>query len=357
MSARRRVLWISTSTATRGGIASYVRSLRTTPLWTRWSVVHVATHEDGSTARKVVRFLLGALQVLLRLALRPPPLVHVHTSTRGSFVRKSLLARAAVLRGVPVVLHVHGGAFDSYHDRAPRPLRRWIRTTLEAVDVVVALGPSWATVLQRIAPGAQVVVVPNAVEPGPAPAPADRGGAPTTVLFLGQVSALKNVPLLVDAWAKVRTDLHTPARLVVAGDGDDLDRVGAAVARHGLGADVELRGWVPPAEVDGLLAAADVLVLPSRWEGQPMAVLEAMARGLAVVATEVGGVVDLVDADSGLLVPPDDVDALAGALRTVLDDAALRARLGAGGRRRVEAEFSVDRTWRTLDDLYRGLVR
>jgi glycosyltransferase involved in cell wall biosynthesis len=357
MSGRRDVLWVSTSTATRGGIASYVRSMRTTPLWSRWSVVHVATHEDGSAARKVLRFLLGAAQVLLRLALRPPRLVHIHTSTRGSFVRKSLLARAAVARGVPVVLHVHGGAFDSYHDRAPRPLRRWIRSTLEAVDLVVALGPSWAAVLERIAPAARVVVVPNAVEPGPAPTRDGRRPGPTTVLFLGQVSALKNVPLLVEAWAKVRTDLHTPARLVVAGDGDDLERVTATVARHGLGAGVELRGWVPPAEVGDLLDEADVLVLASKWEGQPMAVLEAMARGLAVVATRVGGLVDLVDGDSGLLVPPDDVDALAGALREVLADDALRARLGAGGRRRVESELSVDHTWRTLDDLYRELVR
>ncbi|WP_299050338.1 glycosyltransferase family 4 protein [uncultured Nocardioides sp.] len=330
--------------------------MATTPLWTRWSVTHVATHEDGSAARKVLRFVLGGTQVLLRLLLHRPALLHIHTSTDGSFVRKSLLARAATARGVPVVLHVHGGAFDSFHDRAPRPVQRWIRSTLEAVDVVVALGPTWAAVLSRIAPAARVVVVPNAVDPGPAPTAATRSG-PRTVLFLGQVSALKNVPVLVEAWAKVLPGLAAPARLVVAGDGDDLDRVRATVATHGVGSDVDLRGWVPPEEVDGLLGAADVLVLPSKWEGQPMAVLEGMARGLAVVATRVGGLVDLVDADSGLLVPPDDADALADALVQVLTDDDLRVRLAHGGRRRVETEFSVDRTWRTLDDLYRELVR
>jgi glycosyltransferase involved in cell wall biosynthesis len=109
--------------------------------------------------------------------------------------------------------------------------------------------------------------------------------------------------------------------------------------------------------VGELLSAADVLVLPSRNEGQPMAVLEAMAHGLCVVASDVGGIPELVDdGRTGLLVPPDDVEALVAALRKVLDDDSLRAALGATARERVLEEFDVDVVWRRIDGIYREVA-
>jgi glycosyltransferase involved in cell wall biosynthesis len=88
-----------------------------------------------------------------------------------------------------------------------------------------------------------------------------------------------------------------------------------------------------------------------------MAVLEAMACGVCVVASDVGGIPELVeDGQSGMLVPPDDVDALVRALRAVLSDRDLRDRLGAAARRRVQAEFDIDVVWRRLDALYQEVV-
>jgi glycosyltransferase involved in cell wall biosynthesis len=87
-----------------------------------------------------------------------------------------------------------------------------------------------------------------------------------------------------------------------------------------------------------------------------MAVLEAMAHGLCVVATEVGGIPDLVDDECGVLVPVDDEDALVVALRSVIEDPEKRSRLGALALARVRAKFDVDLAWRTLDALYEDLM-
>jgi len=353
------VLWVSTSTRTRGGVATYVRTLRATPLWSRWSVRHVATHEDGSAARRVLRFLLGGARVVALLGRRPPALVHIHTASFGSFARKSLLALAARRRHVPVVMHVHGAAFADFHDEAPAPLRRWIRHTLETSDAVVALGPRWETTLRRIAPAARVEVVPNAVDPGPAPAPPATDG-PVRVLFLGHLSGVKGVDVLVEAWSRVAATSDAGgrgARLVLAGDGRDRDQVAERVRTLGLDDSVEMPGWVEADRAGELVRDAEVFVLPSRWEGQPMAILEAMAAGLAVVATPVGGVPDLVDDRNGLLVEVGDAAALADALVGLLDDPERRRALGDAGRRRVEEDHDVDRTWRTLDALYTEIVR
>jgi glycosyltransferase involved in cell wall biosynthesis len=121
---------------------------------------------------------------------------------------------------------------------------------------------------------------------------------------------------------------------------------------------VQIRSWLSPDEVAGLLAASQVLVLPSLHEGQPMAVLEAMAHGLCVVATDVGGIPDLVeDGTSGLLVPPGDVDRLTDALRRVVTDDTLRNRLADAAHVRATENFDVDVVWRRFDELYGELAR
>ena len=158
-----RVLWVSTSLATQGGISAAVRTLAATPLWERWGVRHVASHQDGSPLVKVLRFAACLAQVLVELVVRRPDLVHLHTSSDGSFVRKAAILWLARAAGVPVVLHVHSGRFHDFHRGVPAPMRALIRRTLAAADVVVALDEPWVERLRVIAPTARFVNVPNAV--------------------------------------------------------------------------------------------------------------------------------------------------------------------------------------------------
>lgn len=125
------------------------------------------------------------------------------------------------------------------------------------------------------------------------------------------------------------------------------------VAERGLGSSVDVLSWLGPDEVARLLDSAHVLVLPSRNEGQPMSILEAMARGVCVVATDVGGIPDLVeDGVSARLLSADDPAGLAKVLGEVVDDADLRARLGTAGRDRAKQQFDVDEVWRRIEGLY-----
>jgi glycosyltransferase involved in cell wall biosynthesis len=352
-----RVLCASTAMDTRGGIASYVRTIRATPLWTRWQTRHLATHRDGSRARKIATFASAALRYLWALLADRPDLVHLHMSSHGSFVRKAVLFWVARAFRVPVLVHIHGSRFDEFHDRLPAPLRPVVRGVLTHAAAVLTLGGRWADRVRRIAPGARVEIVPNAVVVPEVPP--RRTGEELSVVFLGAIGERKGAFCLLEAWAKLAAgwDGPVPARLTLAGDG------GVAEARRsitelGIERVARVRDWLPASEASAILASADVFVLPSRHEGQPMAVLEAMARGVCVVASDVGGIPELVEhGRSGLLVPPDDVDALGSALRTVLRDHDLRERMGAAARRRVLAEFYVDVVWSRLDALYRKVIQ
>ncbi|TWF78969.1 glycosyltransferase involved in cell wall biosynthesis [Pseudonocardia hierapolitana] len=351
-----RVLCVSTSLDTRGGIASYVRTIRGTPLWTRWQTHHVVTHRDGSRARKIGTFASAVPRYLRTLAGVRPDLVHLHMSSAGSFFRKAALFWIARAFRVPVLVHIHSGRFDRFHDRLPAPLRWAVRSMLTQAAVVVTLGEGWAARISRIAPRARVEILPNAVVvPEPAPPPAD---GPLSVVFLGAICEAKGAFSLLEAWAKLAAewDGRIPVRLTLAGD-RGVDDARRTIADLGIEGSAEVLDWLPASEVAALLASADVFVLPSRSEGQPMSVLEAMAHGLCVVASGVGGIPELVeDGRSGLLVPPDDVGSLGNALRRVVGDRDLRERLGGAARRRVLSEFDVDVIWRRLDALYLEVI-
>jgi glycosyltransferase involved in cell wall biosynthesis len=357
----RRALWVSTSTETPGGVATYVRVMQHTPLWTDWSIRHVATHRDGSKPAKIAAFAWGAVLFVVELIRFRPSVVHLHTSAHASFVRKAILFWISRPARVPVVLHVHSSFFPEYYENSSRAIQAVIRATLCRASAVVALSEVWATRLRVIAPTARITVIPNAVAPArrtAQPAP----GEPVGVVFLGRIGDHKGTFRLLDAWAELARDpdfdavLGEVATMTIAGDGE-VSRARRRIRELHLDDSVEVHGWLSQVAVGELLDHAQVLVLPSRNEGQPMAVLEAMARGLCVIASDVGGLPEMIGGGCGVIISPDDVEAIAAAMRLVIHDDELRARHGAAAYARIEDQFDARTVSRRIDTLYREVSR
>lgn len=272
-------------------------------------------------------FVLGLLQ---QRALRRLDLVHVNLSISGSTYRKLLVARLCRWLGVPYVLHLHGGNYPKFWGLVGPRLSREIERMFEGAARILVLGETWRRFVSDRVPEAtaRIAVIPNA-----AAMPRLEhvgGGSSVHILFLGRISDLKGVPQLGEALYRMR-DL--PGwRATIAGDGA-VEQARAKIAEMGLTDRIALPGWVDGAEVAALVAAADILVLPSFVENLPVSVIEGMASGLAVVTTPVGAIEDIItDNETGLLVPVGDVDALTAALTRAVLDPDLRARLGAAAR-------------------------
>jgi glycosyltransferase involved in cell wall biosynthesis len=287
--------------------------------------------------------------------------VHVHTL--------SYLAVAATgigrLLGKPVVLKAVGwwelerGVLDPRRRRSP--LVRLLLLVLRRAQTWVAVSRALEEAMRRAAvPTARIRYLPNGVDtvrfrPGERDV-ARRllGMAPDCprVVFVGRLDPVKALPTLLRAWRTV-VEKEPRALLDIVGDGTTQADLEALVKTLGLEAAVLFHGRRD--DVLPYLRAADCFVLPSSVEGLSNTLLEAMAVGLAVVATRVSGTEDVVEPGaSGFLVSPGDEDDLSRQILTVLGDPQLAARMGARARQRVEEALSIDRVAASYLALYRG---
>ncbi|MCC2954633.1 glycosyltransferase family 4 protein [Massilia sp. IC2-477] len=348
--ASPRVLMLGTEPGGRGGVATVVSLLRQNGLFEREGVCYIPTHAEGTRMAKIGAALKGLARTVACL-LRRPEVVHAHAASNGSFVRKSVLLALARASGARTVFHLHGACFDSFIERSSPLMRRWIRHTLEQSSVVIALSTRWADFLHGFAPQARVVVIPNSV-PLP-PLAADRSEA-GRILFLGQVEPRKGIYELVDALALLK-DRFPQMRLAIGGQGE-LIEVKRRARDAGVLDRIEELGWVTAQRKADELARASIFCLPSHAEGLPMALLEAMAAGKAVVSTGVGGIPDaLRDGDNGLMIEPGKVEQLAQALSKLLGDDEERRRLGARARATIEQEFESGVVIGQISAVYRQL--
>lgn len=272
-------------------------------------------------------YMLGFCLRMIAARLRGKvDVVHINLSSFGSTYRKLVIAACARFLQIPYVLHLHGAEYQTFWSDDGTLMSRWIRHMFEHASRTVVLGGVWRDFIAHRAPGAadKITIVPNATA---APKrPRLGGGDHVRILFLGRIGDRKGVPQLQEALHRMR---HAPGwRATIAGDGA-VEAARLKATELGLSDRVAFPGWVGPDEVAALIASADILVLPSFAENLPVSVIEGMAAGLAVVTTPVGAVEDIiVDGETGLLVPPGDVTALADALTRLVDDPQLRARLG-----------------------------
>lgn len=286
----------------------------------------IVTRGQRNAAFSLVQLPLAMAQLIALRIQGRADVLHINLSSHGSMVRKMMLASLCRTLGVPYILHVHGSRTRQYWQGVKPDVRKRIDAMFVNAARVLVLGDVWRRFVAEQAPASasRITILPNATRAATLPRVPD---AEVRILFLGRVGERKGVPDLIEALSALPR--QGGWRATIAGDGDlqpSLERI----AELGLKDKVATPGWVGPDDVARLLAASDILVLPSYDENLPMSVIEAMANGLAVVATPVGATEEIVvDGQTGLLVQPGDIAGLANALRRLLEDSALRARLGA----------------------------
>ncbi len=279
------------------------------------------------------------------------PVAHIHTCSGFTFFLDCLLLIIAEMRGVPTVMHVHGARFDAFLDELTPLISALARWFSKRAGVVIVLSNEWRDRIAKRWPEARLAVVNNGVSRLGIAASVTNGGTARFV-FLGNLGRRKGVHLLLEA-ASVA---HEPWLVDLAGGEEDLgfaEYAQAEISRLGVGERIRLLGPVVGEAKTELLVGAQGFVLPSLAEGLPMSLLEAMAIGLPSVVSDVGAMSEAVRHGlDGIVVSPNDVQALAEALDYLAQNPELRQRLGNSARVRCESLYGIERMVDTLVDVY-----
>jgi glycosyltransferase involved in cell wall biosynthesis len=288
---------------------------------------------DIADRPRPARDVAAVLRLRRLLARHAPDVVHAHGQRAGAL---TVLALAGTRRPATVVT-VHNTAPPGVMSGAVYRALEWL--TAQRADAVLCVSPDLADRMRRAgARDVSLAVVPappaagaSAGATGRARADIDAGGR-AIVLAVGRLAPQKGFDVLLEAMTLLRSRNPAPV-LVIAGDGP----LAGQLAGRSRAAGTDVRFLGQRTDVPALLAAADVVVVPSRWEGQPLIVQEALRAGRPLVASCAGGIPRLTGEDAALLVPPGDPAALACAVGALLDDHALARALGAAALARAAA--------------------
>lgn len=336
-----------------GGISAVLRYLLGTPLAQEYRLFLVASHMDGSKAKKLLVAGIGLLRTLALLCSRRIDIVHIHCGDFPSPIRKYFYFQLVRLFRPKIILHLHGALFVEQYALLSSGWKRRIRQFFEAADLVVCLSQSWSKAAGQLFPGATLVVVPNGIPiPKLGPAIQARSDAPVRLCFLGLIGARKGAFDLLSAF-KTLLAKGLDLELTMGGNGE-ADRLLREIAP--LGGRVRYAGWITGEAKQQLLRHTDIFVLPSYGEGMPMSILEAMSHGVPIVSTPVGGITELVaEGESGFLVQPGDTAQLAERIYRLATDPDLRRRMGMAARLAVERGHDIEAVARRVAELYRRL--
>jgi glycosyltransferase involved in cell wall biosynthesis len=304
-----------------------------------------------------VKDLLALFEIFRVSRRQCVDIIHTHSSKAGILGRL-----AGRLAGVSVIIHtVHGWGFNDYQPRLVRGLFMWLERIAACVTdklIVVSAYDREKGLRCGIGRRHHYALIPYGIDHRQFSAQHASGvrdalGIKENELVVTMVACLKPQKAIGDfvAAASSVSGKFPSARFLVAGDGDLRPEVSALIRKNKLDDCFTLLGW--RRDIPEILAASDVIVLTSLWEGMPIAVLEASAAGRPIVATHTGGVAEVVrDGSSGFLVEPHDIEGIAHQIGVLLSDPKLRQGFGEKARQRVAGRFTVEHMREDTHALY-----
>lgn len=341
-----KVLVISTSRQTRGGITAVLKLYERSTMWQQYHCRWIGTHRDGNMMTKLWYLAKGFVQYLFLLPFYD--IIHIHFSLNSSARRKYPFFKLAKALGKKTVIHLHcGSQIDEIWNHT-------YQTMFEQCDCGILLSNCLKQKIEQyIGKTNKLKVVYN---PCPIINHTTNYKKRNHILYAGTLYEAKGYKDLIKTFAKIAIR-YPDWKLVLAGNGET-DQAQELAIKTGIEQQVKLLGWVNDEQKHKAFCEAKALCLPSYAEGFPMAVLDAWAYGLPVVTTDVGGIPDIADDGKNLLLfKPGDVDTLAEKLEAIISDEELCKRLSAESIKLATNKFSLNEITKHIGIIYEDLVR
>ena len=341
-----KVLVVATSSRTRGGITAVVNAFKTGDVWKKYHCRWIETHIDRSIAAKLWRFFISLTQFVFLIPFYD--LVHIHFSLPLSAYRKYIFFRIAKLFRKKVIIHLHlGNQIESIWNNL------YEKFFVQA-DVALVLSHVTEKAIKKLLNGKEsnIKILYNPTISTPS---TDKVSKQPYILFAGTLDYNKGFRDLIISFAKIAHG-HPTWKIVFAGNGK-IDEGKQLAKELGIETQTLFWGWVNGETKDKLFKEASIFCLPSYAEGFPMAVLDAWAYGLPVIATPVGGLPDVLDDGKNALVfQPGDTEHLAKCLDYLISDEKLSNTISQESLKLSQTVFNIENINKQLVDIYKELL-
>lgn len=344
----REVLVVGPSLSTQGGISSVLKIYKDN--YSRlFNLRMVPSYSGHNRVKDLFYFLYSVILVFIKCITSDKVLFHFHTASKGSFLRKSLLARICFVFKKTVIFHIHGAQFDQFLESAGAKRRERIINLLGRSYRVIVLSRKWKEYFTKYLPEEKLEVIYNPSVTFQSMDLAIKYNNKVNVIFMGRLGERKGVYDLIEAVKLLKRDNFV---VNIYGDGE-VEKVRELVEKNNLNSKVKVNSWVPHKQISIIYDSADLLVLPSYAEGLPMSVLEAVGKGLPVIATNVGGIPEAVlDGENGYIVNPGDINMLAQKLEKLINNPDIRIRMGKRSLEIAQERFTIKAIEKKLIKLY-----
>lgn len=359
MSGRINIVMIGpfSSSEVRGGIASVIASYMDSSLIDKYDVHYIHTSSGSGTFGKLKAFFQAALRLTSLIGKIDVKVVHIHTASWRSFYRKMIFVFLTKMLKTKVLLHIHGGEFNLFFNTGSRFQKKTIAHILNISDHIIVLSKAWLPDIQRMTKNQNLTPLSNPVNLKYYQRDTDQPENSTSnfdIIFLGGLSRAKGIYDLLESFPQIVQQAPS-ARLQLCGTGP-IEELKEKCLQLGIADSVIFHGWVSGKEKISKILNSDMLILPSYNEGLPVSVIEAMAAGLPVVCTPVGGVPDIfIDGENGFLFSPGDKDSLVTQVVKLAKDPNLRLQMGRTNLAKANELFDLEKVINQLDLLYQSL--
>ena len=347
-----RVLMIGTSLHTMGGIAAVVNQYLGSSLTQKFKIRYLASHCDGNLAQKGFKALWAYYLFFYHLLTLKPDIIHIHGASRASFYRKTPFFLFSKFFGKKIIFHLHGGEFmQFYHNESGQTKKKYIRSVLEMADIIIVLSYKWRDNLNTISDNLNTTILFNSIKISPLKNRIPYKNKIQNVLFLGKIDRNKGIFDIIEA-GKSLLKITNQFRFIICGDGN-IERCKTLCKEKGVMEYFIFKGWISGKQKTHLLENADIFILPSYNEGMPMSVIEAMSFGLPVIATNVGGIPEIIKHEkTGFLIEPGDVSGLIYYLEKLIKNRELASNIGRSGRQLALEKFDINKSVKKLESIY-----
>ena len=315
---------------------------------------HIPTWKDTNKLNKIWYFIYHYCYFFFVLIFdRRLKIVHIHTADGPSFERKSAMMRLAKRMGKKIVLHMHAASFHEYYAKSQK--KKWIFYNVNLCDRLIVLSPWWEKYFLDLGIDKQKIIILNNIVDVPQNVQYREPSFPIRFTFLGHLGQRKGIWDFLRVIDNHQKDLR--GRFVFRFGGNGLEKeISEFISSHGVSDIAIFEGWVNGDKKTELLKWADVFVLPSYNEGLPISILEALAYGMPIISTPVGGIPEVVkNGVNGLMVEPGADSQIWDAIRFYIDNPGNIRKDGLNSSKIVEP-YTPESVMRHLTKIYHQLL-